>query len=378
MKIVFAVAAGFIYKIYYGGGDTLTFYKGAISLNQYLNDGLFVYLNHLIDPINYGNLTEPRTEFFIRMVSVVSLFSFENYWIISIYFSVLSFLCCWVLFVDLIKDKDFFKPAIMATLLLPSVLFWSSGLLKETVALMGIMMICWALIPFINKKRIPTFRVVLAVIGFYIIYSLKYYYAATIALVLFPLIVSLIVKRSFPKKQIVRVYGVYLISFLAPLAVINYMHYNFHYSRILTVIVDNFLLYGQNSESFNQISYNGLEPTLASIGINFPYAVFGALFRPLPWESWNFISFLISMENLILLALFIYSLYHWKHFLKYDSLILITALIFVIITSGALALSTPNFGTLSRYTSLLKPILVLVIMHYGNVYQELSHQLRRF
>ncbi len=81
-------------------------------------------------------LQEPRALFLSKVVSVFGLFTASNYWIISCYFSCLAFAGAWYL-VKIIRrcNAHYTLAAVLAFLFFPSVVFWSSGIVKESLAM---------------------------------------------------------------------------------------------------------------------------------------------------------------------------------------------------------------------------------------------------
>ena len=103
----------------------------------------------------YPVLREPRTTFFIKIVSVFYLLTSNNYWITSIYFSLISFLGSWILTNELVKHNRRLKiPAVLALFYFPEFVFWTSGILKESIAWFCLAVLISYIFAYSQKKKI--------------------------------------------------------------------------------------------------------------------------------------------------------------------------------------------------------------------------------
>lgn len=128
------------------------------------------------------------------------------------------------------------------------------------------------------------------------------------------------------------------------------MHPNFEPSVFFEVIVTNYNLLHAMSAPDDVIYYHNLQPTIESIALNMPWALISGLFRPFFWEASTVLQLLASLENLVLVVLTIFAVFNLSRYVKSaHRLKLVTLLAYVVLLCIFLALSTPNFGTLSRY-----------------------------
>jgi glucan phosphoethanolaminetransferase (alkaline phosphatase superfamily) len=100
----------------------------------------------------------------------------------------------------------------------------------------------------------------------------------------------------------------------------------------------------------DQIEYTDLQPEASSILYHAPNALLSGLFRPFVWEAHTASQWLVAMENLALLVLTIAALTRFKRVIhSQNRLLVFTAIVYIVLLCIFLSLSTPNFGTLSRY-----------------------------
>jgi hypothetical protein len=382
LKILSGTCLGLLYIHYYNGGDTLTYFHDANILAGYAIENPLDYLRFLWSDYSSSfqvasqlHLEDARALFFAKTVSLLSLATANNYWLISAYFSLISFLG--ILY--LLRSIHEYLPSqinnvAIAFLFFPSVAFWSSGLIKESVAfaslsyLTGLFVRGW----FLNALRISDCLV--GLLCLWLLWGLKYYYAA----VFIPVVVACVVYRfilqpALKPKTFLTEICIWLAIFIVPLFLISFASPNFYLDRFLQVMVENNHAYNLFSEPNDLIRYYDLQPTPKSIFLNSPIALLSGIFRPCFLEADNIFQVIAAMENLALLVLTITAIIQIKQLPIFKDRILIMAVIvYIILLCVCLALSTPNFGTLSRYRIGFLPFYVWLILMNNPFYQLLA------
>jgi hypothetical protein len=103
------------------------------------------------------------------------------------------------------------------------------------------------------------------------------------------------------------------------------------------------------------------------------------LFRPFPWEAGNIFQIMVSIENMIMLVFFFMALVQLKRMNTSPWRLLIFSLIvYVVLACVFITLSTPNFGTLSRYRAGYIPFFALLILIDNPATAKLEKFLQRF
>ncbi len=152
--------------------------------------------------------------------------------------------------------------------------------------------------------------------------------------------------------------------FVILFAVASQVHPNFYFSRFLDVVVTNHNAFVKISKPEGLIHFYNLQPEWWSMVINSPLALVSGLFRPWLGEANGFTGYLAATENLFLVIL-LGGLFFRKSWKVNNPVLLLAILVYVLILCVLMALSTPNFGTLSRYRIGFLPFFVFVIA-YGN------------
>lgn len=385
-KLLAGLCLGLLYRYYYNGGDTLTYFEEGAKLSALARSDLLLYIRFLwsgdesFSAWNSLTLLQPRALFMIKVVSVVNLFSHDNYWISSLYFSFLSFLSAWIVVKTIVQLSVSLRYiAVAGFLFFPSVVFWSSGLIKESLAIASLFFLVAVFLKAWMRERINVWEWLLLPLNLWLLWKLKYYYLA----VFVPIATASLVVRllfSGPLKSLPRFYHLvaWCVVFLVPLFAIALVRPNFHPDRFLHVVVSNYTEFHALSDADDLIYYKELKPTIGSMLRNAPWALFSGLYRPLPWEAGTVLKFLISMENVVLIILSAAALGNVATLARSPNrLLLCSILLYVVMLCIFLALSTPNFGTLARYRVAFLPFFFLLVSLQNPVLIRLERLIQR-
>jgi hypothetical protein len=368
-KIVCGLILAAIYKYYYTVGDVLIYFGDASALADAAHNDFQAFLNFLASSNTSLNLKlqEPRAILFTKFVSIVNLMTGNNYWLTTFYFSILSFLGSWYLIRKIYSYfPDLTGIALIAFIFFPSIVFWSSGLTKESIAVASLFVLSGLFIQFWFTNRLQILQCILGIIALWILWSLKYYYLGIFVPVVFTsLLYKWVLQQYLMSKGALLQLSVWILIFILPLLMISLAHPNFYFSRIFDVIVSNYHAYNVLSVPEDMIRFDNLEPTIWSFISHAPKAFFSGIFRPFITEATNVFQLVASVENLILLILFLVNLSNVKQLTKSNNKILLLSLVvYILLLSILITLSTPNFGTLSRYRIGYLPFFVfLVLLH---------------
>jgi hypothetical protein len=366
LKVISAILLGLLYKFYYIGGDTWTFFARATDLSALAKEDFSQYLKIFFssyDTSTVGHLlyVHDRSAVFNKLLSILCLITQDNYWVSSAYMALFSFFAAWFLYVQVINYLNNSKiAAAFALFFFPSIVFWSSGLLKESLALSGLYFLTAVFLKFIHRTKISWVEWGLVLISLVFCWWLKYYWTALFLVVLITSVISAYLKN---KKSLTKLQFnlLWLFLFLLICSVASFAHPNFFPNRLVEVLVSNHNQFVKISRPENLIHYYQLQPTWWSALYNSPLALFSGLFRPFFWEASNSLSLVYAVENFILLLLTLSFVVSSKSMTRRTWLLPILTYCFLLCI--LLALSTPNFGTLSRYRIGFLPFLVFALMY---------------
>ena len=365
IKLLAGIGVGVLYFYHYGYGDTIGYHQDAIRLSglfiNNFNEYFKVLIGSSIDNSQFIYCNQPRAFFLVKLLSVTHLVTGQDYWISGIYFSLFSFIGFWALANSLADHFSSNKLSIVISLLFfPSVVFWSSGIIKESLAMGALMFVIKLLIDWLFIHNIGWKRIALGAMLLFLVWQLKYYYLGVFLMVTVPLTITEMIKLRTPKR--LSKYVIYCFSAVLLIGLVSLLHPNFYLSNILDVIVQNHDLYVIDSRPDQLIHYGDLQPTLWSVGFYFPLAIWSGLFRMGLWEANQLIEYLVGFENLVLLLLTIGAVTQFPKLKKSPhNLLIYTAILYTIALAGFLALSAPNLGTLARYKLGFLPVFLLLI-----------------
>ena len=381
------ITLGLIYSYYYSAGDTWSFFNDAKIFSAIARHDCFSYLKTIFDfgedqvIVNDLINRDLRSIFFIKIISIFCLLSLDNYWVCAAYFSLLGFSCAWMLHRKITSVfPDSHKASALAFLFFPSVVFWSSGMEKESIALCGIYFVTIGFLTIWSRQRPGELFWFLALPVCFIVWSLKYYWMIVFFISIFTALVTRFLEAKFSaiKKYRFVIWG---LLFFGIGALLSFTHPNFYFHQFLEVIVSNYNDFAAISNPKNLIYYFHLSHSWTSIIINSPWALLSGLFRPVIGEGAGPLGFFASIENFIVLVLFFGALINLRRARKAPGqIVLLSALSYCTVLCVFLALSTPNFGTLSRYRVGFLPFFVFVIAYRNPIIEWVSDKigLKRF
>jgi hypothetical protein len=159
----------------------------------------FLFTSRLPDAGVAGQLTfltQPRALVMAKAVSLLHLTTGSNYWLSGAWLSLFSFWGFWRL-ADLLTLvlPEHGNRAAVSFLFFPSVVFWTSGVLKETLSAGIIGLVCSCFLNYLFKLRPATKgRIVteglLGASGLVVLWQLKFYYCAVLVFCLAVFLVS--------------------------------------------------------------------------------------------------------------------------------------------------------------------------------------------
>ena len=370
LKLAAGAALGWIYTYYYRGGDTWEYFQDGVALAGTARTDFFTYLRFLwggdesFDIWSQLQYQQPRALFLGKVASLFCLLTHDQYWAIAWYFSMISFWSAWHLTTLVSRHWPTARAAaVLALLYWPTVVLWTSGLIKESLAMAALYFLVATSLQVWLRQRLSVLTMGLTVLALWILWSLKYYYLA----VFLPVVCAALIMRWFllPRMSsagVVVKLLVWAALFIAPVLVLSQLHPNFYPERFLTVITENYKAFQLLSATNDIAHFPTLKPTAGSVLRHSPVALLTGLFRPWVWEAHTFFQVAVAIENMFLAVLIFMSLRRLRtlpaspHRLLVLSIVVYTVLLCVFLT-----LSTPNFGTLSRYRVGFLPFLILLV-----------------
>lgn len=383
LKIIGAICLGLIYQFYYGGGDTFNFFKDSKVIWEAFTESpltairiVFADGGYHYDLYEYTRriyfYVDPYSFHVIRLAGFLGFFTFHTYTLIAIFFAIISFTGVWAMYkVFYHLYPHLHKKLAIAVFFLPSVFFWGSGLMKDTITLgaMG-----WAFYGFyfgiINRKNILS-NLFILVISLLIIKAIKVY----ILLCFLPAAffwVFLEYRAKIRSKALQFLALPFTIVASVPLGYFaiekvteDNARYQLENIATTTQVTAEWLTQMGNVSKGSVYSLGEFDGTFTGMLSKFPQAVVVTLYRPFIWEVRNPVMLLSALESMFFLYLTIQMFRHFKIkvLLKMlnDQPVLLFCFVFSITFAFAVGISSYNFGTLVRYKIPMMPFFLAAL-----------------
>lgn len=384
-KVFAGIGLGFLYQNHYHGkGDTIDFHRGSVYATTYFSHRpLKEYKEYLLKDetirvrkirrkIFYKN---SRVFFFVKILSIVNFFTYKNYWLNSIYLSLFSFVGAWYLSNFLVVRYSISKiGAAFSFLLVPSIVLWSSGVLKESIVYGALCLLLYLLLKNFDKEKIKVNVVdwIGMLLCCYVIGKLKYYYLA----VLLPIVIAYLVSQRFSFNNTFKKVSIFFGLLIVFLVIPGFFHPNLTTEYFADVLIENYNTIHELSHNKN-VFYFGIEKeNYLSFVKAFPLAVFTGLFRPLFPEALGGFSTFLGIENLAVFLLFIVSLWsvyiNSKGLQRENILPFLSLMFYVLILAYIIPIASPNWGSLVRYRLGYFPFFLLLISANNTFFKKLD------
>ncbi len=351
--------------LYYGGlaqmSDTWGYHAGSIhEYNLLLHNPKEYFTNLFRDPYD-GGITKFLTttdsywndlkgNVFIKVLSVFNILSFGNYYVNVIFYSFVSLFGPVAIF-RVMKDVFPGKKQILslAAFLVPSFLYWASGIHKEGLIFTGISLIIYVIYFSTKEKKINATRIICLLIGLLLIISLRNF----IIVVLVPALFAWLLAIRWPKKSLA-IFGSLYLVFILLFFTARYINPRFDFPQAVVSKQQEFLkLVGHSTIPIRQ-----LKPTALSFLINTPQAINLSTIRPYPSDVRHILSLAAAIEINVLLLMFVLFLFFRTSSINSKPLIYF-CIFFSFSLLLAIGFSVNNLGAIVRYRSVIIPLLVI-------------------
>jgi hypothetical protein len=354
LKLLCGIGVGLIYFEHYRVGDTIEFDRATnLILDQtgfsFRTWSRLLFLSDLtfIDESLPHVLQESRSLFFVKLLSIVYLITGRSYWLSSLFFSLASFTGGWYLVKTIFRFRpDLISGAIVAFLFFPTVIFWSSGILKDSVAFACLTGLAGILIKINYLREFKWQWIVGGIALFLVLWAIKYHYAAVLLLSITAVgMYRLIFYRIRVKPGPVWFLGLMILIIL----LISTFHPNFRLDSVIEVMTANQTAIIEASRAGGHAEFIPWGTGWIHFLINLPVSLFAGLFMPLPWQGAGILPKIAGLFNLLVLVLTLVRIFPGGIQVKGRSAWIWIISIYILVLTIVIAYSAPNFGTLERY-----------------------------
>jgi hypothetical protein len=385
-KIAAGLAFAAVYLFYYGGGDTVYYFFGSASTVKMAGKDFWAFIRLL-----YGDHSAEIYSLFDRSTGwplywrdinsyAVSRFNVPFYLLglgsylgNTIVMNLFLYLGTWHFFkllLELYPRQE--KALAWALLFVPSVVFWTSGILKDGWTLTAILFMFVTIYRLFIKRQKFWKNLFILLFWSYIAFSIRpyiFYVSIGSGLIWLTFTAIKAIQSSFLRTIalpflvfLAWISGAIIIAQTGELA-------GSRYSSLDAMLETAWIIQDDLKKDYyggNSFDIGTFEPTLSGVLGKAPKAIVAGLFRPFVWEGQGALMLLSGLENLILLLLVAWVLLKTGPFrffsrLYHDPLIL-SLFVFALTFAFFVGLTTANFGALVRYVVPGKLLMVLVVV----------------
>ena len=306
------------------------------------------YSNFLVSKNSWWN--DVKANFFIKVMAIFDVFSFGNYYVNVIFYSFISFfgpIATYRVMKDVFPAQKI--PVLLATFLLPSFLYWTSGLHKEGLIFLGLSLMIYHFYFGIKEKQFTVYRILLIMLGFALVIILRNF----LVLALFPPLFSWLLCSKL-KFNPVLIYIAVSVFFLSLFFTIKYLIPGVDLPQSVVTKQKEFI----DLKGHSSVTVNELQPNFVSFLINAPQAFSLAALRPYPSDVRHLLSLAAAMEILMVLLFFFVFLFWRRRGMQFSPVILF-CLFFSVGVIFMIGYSVNNLGAIVRYRSIIFPLLLV-------------------
>lgn len=380
LKIAFGVGLWLIYTYHYTYRDTsdaFRYFDNAMVIFSALGEHPMLYLrmmtgigmdhpdlipyferiNGWTKAYNYGILNDNPT--IIRINAFIALFSQGYYHVHTLFmcfFSLVGLTALYRAFQSELKGRKYVLAA--GVFLVPSVLFWGSGVLKEAPLLLFLGLFTWATFRLTRDRKDFRFWCVLVLAFLGLVFLKMYVLIALLPAVLIAKVVAVTGEHRLWLKSLIVLTASALLGLNAG--------FFFRGGDLL------YVLNRKRTDFYNVAEMQGAGSVVeiaevtdvASFVLNAPQALYNTYFRPDLLEVQGVFYGALSLENTVMVLLMLWALVGWKwdrqsRFLRWF------CLSFVVVYGLIVGATVPILGAIVRYKVPALPFLMAAVVSGG-------------
>lgn len=391
---VMASLAYSMFVLYLSPGDTTLLYYP---------EGVNIYRLILDDPTHFSILVQPAAQFdqalltdisnsgyfdhesnfmVARFVAIFSFFTMGKFLAINLFFSMFAFTGAWRLYRFFFEQYEYLhKHFAIAIVFLPTFVFWSSGILKDSLCIAALGWITYSMHSIFYTKNNVFRNLLLLVFFIWLLAMVKVY----ILLSYMPFFILFLLLKNLKLIQS-RIARAGLVLFFLALSIVGFLSMSENIENALgkfageglTKSIQNYQeiyssqIKAQDSNFSLGVEFDGTPQSLLKMA---PAAIVATFYRPFLWESKKLSTLLSSVESLLMMMFTLYVMFKVgfvKFFVTiFRSPIVLYCFLFALIFGLFVGATTLNFGSLVRYKIPAMPFyvisLIMILDFHGKI-----------
>lgn len=293
----------------------------------------------------------------IRFNAVVRLFSFGEFHVHTVFAAFLSLtgmVGLYRAFAGFVQGRE--RALLFAVFLLPSVLLWASGVIKESLLFFGLGLLVDRVLRVVKGTFAPK-DVPLLVLAGILLFFLKVYVLAS----LLPALVLFAWQSKAPPLPIkaLLIYGTVCLLALG----LPWLLPGLDVLGLLALKQQDFIGLAHEVSAGSFVMPPKLEPTVASFLVTAPYALYIALCGPLVHMGNGLMGLFAATENVFILLVCVLCVVYMRPWRTVHRRLLLALLLYVVVLALIIGWTTPVMGAVVRYRTPLLPFLLIAFIH---------------
>ena len=384
IKLISAILITLLFNLYYPGGDTTAYFNDGRLLNMMLfkhpvetfqmislestwtlSDS---YLENFFDGFRFSN--DSTTWLVVKISAFISLFTFRSMLGTAMIFGFISARLIWQFYKTMLQIyPENGKNIALAVLFVPNVLLWGSGIFKDTVTLCLTMYVFVCLYRIFDLKKNILRNSIYLILCVYIVFAVKSYIMVSFLGCLSLWLASHFKIKSSFLRLVLRPFLLALFGILAYLGfaqfTASFEKYQINNVLETTKVTGQYLKYVAEKSDGSAYDIGTLDPSVSGLLKLAPAAINVTLFRPYIWEGRKIIIFFSALESTFILLFTLYVIFKIGPFkmikIIFKDKLLFSFLLFTLLFSIFVGLSSFNFGSLVRYKIPCIPLYLIVL-----------------
>ncbi len=361
ITVLAGITNGWINNYYYEASDSMHFHRESIVEYRLLFSDPKEYFLNTFYPDNTNNYSglfatsnsfwnNLRSNILIKLLSIFNILSNCNYFINILFYNFLVFfgaISLYRIFIQIFPERK--NTLLFTVILLPSFLYFVSGIHREGLIFLAIGIICYNIFD-ILQKGFTGKRLAFILSGLLLIFLLRNFVLITIL----PALIAWLIaekKRKCILLVFVSVYAFFSLIFFS----LKFIHPNLNLPQY--VVNRQFAFIQIARQGASAININPLSPDFKSFLQNAPQALNHTLMRPYLSENKTFFYLPLALEILSYEILFlVYLFFSLKT--KRPNAFVYFGIFFAVSMFLMIGYTVPVLGAIVRYRSIYLPFLI--------------------
>jgi hypothetical protein len=396
-KLLLCISFTLTYTLYYNGGDTTAYHDGAMTLRNLFFESPLDYFHEIVTkperdniPHYFNNITgrppewiypEANSWVVCKIASFFEFFSFGSYLVMNLYFAMISTWVSWRFYRFMLAVSNI-KPSYLAIacLFIPSVGFWCTGLMKDTIVMCAILISVMSFFKLLIRHYRNFYSVLLVfIIANYFLFVTRPF---VLICVFVPYFIIIVLRLNKDKPALIR--GLTRLSgvLIAVTALAIYLRSSSFGEYSSTQILETAEVINKDfqvNERYTGKRYSIGVTEFGGSGLikAIPGSIIASLYRPFIWEFEGALMLIIGFEGLFFL--FFTGRYLVLSFLqrrrfgrrgRLNSEIIIFAVLFTLILGYFVGFTSGLFGVLVRLKAPILPFFTFVLISLDKKEEE--------